>query len=159
MPDVNDAGDLGRRELLKILTSTTGYVALRVALPAVWSAPVVMAMALPAHAAVSCDNSGPPANHALDASMSLKATGSGDTVTVVVEPSAAMRTSHAQYTIVERYECVENPAAYRVSVIATVVPATGTGAFTQTLTRTTGKAYAYRLVSDTGYTDWVPVQL
>jgi hypothetical protein len=49
----NQSTSEGRRELLKAIAAGTGALAVRVLLPAAWTTPVITALALPAHAAMS----------------------------------------------------------------------------------------------------------
>lgn len=109
-PVVNDA----RRDLLKALATGAGYVAVRLALPAAWSAPVIASMSLPAHAQTSeasCDASTQPATGGV-VSVSV----ASRVVSVTMNTPAAAQTNRQAV-----YLCEINPAG-QTNIVSTLVP-------------------------------------
>lgn len=159
---------LGRRELLKALAGAGGFVATRILLPAMWTAPLIASMPLPAHADMSVasgcvildqTNDG-AATGTLDAAAGIVPSLITGGLRLTITPPASLLANRTPYRVVE--EIIEtctsgngtmnNKTFYQT--LATYNPSTSaalSGTAVLDLTRTKG-TYKFQLRWNGGYT-------
>ena len=175
-PAPGDAPDApGRRELLKAIASGGGLVAARVLLPAAWSAPIIAAMELPAHAGLSqpvCAGASdePPGGSVLQSGDFVKATIDGTTHVVEVTVPPSLVANRTPYQVYER-ETTSYPLGTDeknvggstgnrkgTCVARLVVPSSApdlSGKVSFKLENRTSNTYEYQLRWQGGHTAWV----
>lgn len=150
--EVDDA----KRRLLKAIATGSGVVVSRVVLPSLWVTPLVSAVALPAHAQVSCGMTDaangvttPTASQPLGGSLTI--TVNGNTLSVSVpRPSGIL-----EYSLYEHAGAIAAGETTNVGwqLVSRFVPsnASASNVFTTTFTRAAG-TYNYRLAWSGGCT-------
>lgn len=160
----NDEKTLGRRELLKAIAGAGGIVASRLLLPALWSAPILASMPLPAHASLSNPEcTGAPFNalgtEVPASAANLQAKISNTTITITFNLPSAVVAGRLPYQLYEQETAVQTLIT-GTCVVALYMPGhRETTQTTKTVTR--GQVYAktntykYQLRWSGGYTSWV----
>ena len=146
----------GRRQLLKAIGAGAGYVAVRLALPAAWSTPVVASLVLPAHAQASsglaCVAETPPTGSVQDNTATITPTVTAGQVSLVIKPPAGLLSGRKPFVLCELTGTTN-------SVASTVIPSADaalSGQITQSFSRAKG-TYKYQTRWEDGHSAWVTV--